>query len=79
MIKLMNWPKKTIQDPDNPEQLKEVDGDPVEIYVNPKHIIVLDAQDGGTVVALLGYPPIRVKEDIPTVQRRMKHPGDWMQ
>ncbi len=66
MIKLTSWP------PDE-------DAPCPTIYINPDHIVVLEEQENGTLVALLGQGILRVKEDINTVLRGMKHPGDWMQ
>lgn len=65
MIKLTGWPA------DEAEPLHTV-------YVNPAHVVVLQPVEEGTIIALIGQPPIRVKEDIDTVAQRMKHPGEWM-
>ncbi len=77
MIKLMSWPSITIEDPDNPGQSKQVDGDLIEIYMNPDHITVLEPQGESTLVGVLGQGVLRVGEGIEAVLRRIRHPVEW--
>ncbi len=72
MIKLTNWPRITKEDPANPGQGIEVDGDRVDVYINPEHIVVLEPTKGGTLVALLGQGVLRVSEDMETVLLKMQ-------
>ncbi len=64
MIKLTGWPA------DEATPLHTV-------YVNPAHVVVLQPGEHGTIIALIGQPPIRVKEDIDTVALKMEHPVAW--
>lgn len=77
MIKVTNCPTITIEDPENPGQTKTVDGDPIEIYINPEHITVLEPQGKTTLVALLGQGVLRVGEGIDEVKRRIEHRVGW--
>ena len=64
MIKLTSWPAE--------------EGAPTpEIYINPDHITVLEAQERGTLIGILGQGVLRVGEGIEEVKKRLQNPGEW--